>query len=136
MPSTVEARFKRVYAREDRQKLGAGGDPGAPDALQIDPGRRSSLISRGGASACGEVMEIGFFFWPYTPELVRRMGEAADRYGYDMIGAADTPGNAMDPWVAATMLAQSVARGRIAHCVTNLSSRHPAVSAAGIASLI
>jgi 5,10-methylenetetrahydromethanopterin reductase len=80
-------------------------------------------------------MEIGFFFWPYTPELVRRMGEAADRYGYNMIGVADTPGNAMDPWVAATMLAQSVARARIVHCVTNLSARHPAVSAAATASL-
>src|ERR1700745_218815 len=80
-------------------------------------------------------MEIGFFFWPFTPELVRRMAEAADRYGYNMIGVADTPGNAMDPWVAATMLAQSVARARIVHCVTNLSARHPAVSAAATASL-
>lgn len=80
-------------------------------------------------------MEIGFFFWPYTPELVRQMGDAAERYGYDMVGIADTPGNAMDPWVAATILAQAVAHPRIAQCVTNLSSRHPAVSAAAIASL-
>src|SRR5712691_11617643 len=80
-------------------------------------------------------MEVGFFFWPYTPELVRSMGVAADRYAYDMIGVADTPGNAMDPWVAATLLAQSTAYPRIAQCVTNLSSRHPAVSAAATASL-
>jgi 5,10-methylenetetrahydromethanopterin reductase len=80
-------------------------------------------------------MQIGFFFWPYTPELVARMAAAADAYGYDMIGIADTPGNAMDPWVAATMVAQATQRARVALCVTNLASRHPAVSASAIASL-
>src|SRR3984885_5339064 len=80
-------------------------------------------------------MEVGFFFWPYSPDLVRRMAAAADRFGYDMIGIADTPGNAMDPWVAATMVAQATERARIALCVSNLESRHPAASAAAIASL-
>jgi alkanesulfonate monooxygenase SsuD/methylene tetrahydromethanopterin reductase-like flavin-dependent oxidoreductase (luciferase family) len=75
-------------------------------------------------------MEIGFFYWPYTPELVERMARAADAYGYDMIGIADTPGNAMDPWVATAMTAQIVKKFRIALCVTNLESRHPSVSAA------
>ena len=80
-------------------------------------------------------MEIGFFFWPYEPALVRRMAAAADRYGYDMVGIADTPGNAMDPWIAATMVAQATTRARVALCVTNLVSRHPAVSASAIGSL-
>lgn len=80
-------------------------------------------------------MEIGFFFWPYTPELTGRMAAAADRWGYDAIGIADTPGNAMDPWVAATIVARDVRKARIALCVTNLSSRHPAVSAAAVSSL-
>lgn len=80
-------------------------------------------------------MEVGFFFWPYDPALVRRMAAAADRYGYDMVGIADTPGNAMDPWVAATMVAQETKRARVALCVTNLVSRHPAVTASAIASL-
>ena len=80
-------------------------------------------------------MEVGFFFWPFTPALVERMATAAERWGYDMLGVADTPGNAMDPWVAATMLAQRTRRPRLALCVTNLASRHPAVSAAAIASL-
>ena len=80
-------------------------------------------------------MEVGYFFWPYDPPLVRRMAAAADRFGYDMIGIADTPGNAMDPWVAATMVAQATARARVALCVTNLVSRHPAVSASAVASL-
>jgi 5,10-methylenetetrahydromethanopterin reductase len=80
-------------------------------------------------------VEVGFFFWPYDPQLVRRMAAAADRFGYDMIGIADTPGNAMDPWVAATMVAQATSRARVALCVTNLVSRHPAVSASAIGSL-
>ena len=80
-------------------------------------------------------MQVGFFFWPYTPELVRRMAAAAERWGYDMIGVADTPGNAMDPWVAATLVAEATGRPRVALCVSNLESRHPAASAAAIASL-
>lgn len=80
-------------------------------------------------------MQVGFFFWPYSPELVRRMAAAAERWGYDMIGVADTPGNAMDPWVAATIVAQATERPRVALCVSNLESRHPAASAAAIASL-
>ena len=46
-------------------------------------------------------MQVGFFFWPYTLDLCERLAERADRYGYAMIGIADTPGNAMDPWVSA-----------------------------------
>jgi 5,10-methylenetetrahydromethanopterin reductase len=80
-------------------------------------------------------MQVGFFFWPYTPELCERLAQRADRYGYAMIGIADTPGNAMDPWVSAAIVARSCRRARVAICVTNLLSRHPAVSAAAIASL-
>src|SRR4051794_37345441 len=80
-------------------------------------------------------MQVGFFFWPYTPALVERMAECADRYGYAMIGVADTPGNAMDPWVSATLVARATRHARVAICVTNLISRHASVSAAAIASL-
>lgn len=80
-------------------------------------------------------MRVGFLFWPFVPDLVRHLAESAERLGYDMIGIADTPGNAMDPWVAATLAAQASEDARIALCVSNLASRHPAVSAAAIASL-
>jgi len=80
-------------------------------------------------------MEIGFFFWPYHVALVRAMAEAADTLGYDMVGIADTPGIAMDPWVATTLLAEGTRRARVAVCVTNLVTRHPAVAAASIASV-
>src|SRR5258706_4862623 len=63
------------------------------------------------------------------------MAGAADRFAYDLVGIADTPGNAMDPWVAATLVAAQTRRARVALCVTNLVTRHPAVSAASIASL-
>src|SRR6266704_3149334 len=80
-------------------------------------------------------MQVGFFFWPYTLDLCEQLAERADRYGYAMIGIADTPGNAMDPWVSAAMVARASRRARVALTVTNLLTRHPAVSAAAIASL-
>lgn len=80
-------------------------------------------------------MQVGFFFWPYTPQLVEQLSERADRYGYDMIGIADTPGNAMDPWVAAAIAGRVTRKARVALCVTNLVTRDPAVSAAATASL-
>ena len=80
-------------------------------------------------------MQVGFFFWPYTLDLCEKLAERADRYGYAMIGIADTPGNAMDPWVSAALVARASQRTRVGICVTNLLTRHPAVSAAAIASL-
>jgi 5,10-methylenetetrahydromethanopterin reductase len=80
-------------------------------------------------------MQVGFFFWPYSVDLCQRLAQCADRYGYAMIGIADTPGNAMDPWVSATIVAQASRRARVALCVTNLLTRHPAATAAAIASL-
>jgi 5,10-methylenetetrahydromethanopterin reductase len=80
-------------------------------------------------------MEIGFFFWPFNVDLVKRLAAAAERHEYDMVCVADTPGNAMDPWVSATLLAQHTIKPRIGLCVTNLASRMPSVSAAAIASL-
>jgi 5,10-methylenetetrahydromethanopterin reductase len=80
-------------------------------------------------------VEIGFFFWPYDVALIRAMADAADRFGYDMVGIADTPGNAMDPWVATTLLASATEHARVAVCVTNLVTRHPAATAAAIASV-
>jgi 5,10-methylenetetrahydromethanopterin reductase len=80
-------------------------------------------------------MQVGFFFWPYNLELCEQLAKAADRHGYAMIGIADTPGNAMDPWVSATVVARASQTARVALCVTNLVTRHPAVSAAAIASL-
>src|SRR5262249_5317308 len=71
----------------------------------------------------------------YTVDLCERLAERADRHGYAMIGIADTPGNAMDPWVSAAIVARASRRARVALCVTNLLTRHPAVSAAAIASL-
>jgi len=80
-------------------------------------------------------VEVGFFFWPYDTALIRSMAEAAENFGYDMVGIADTPGNAMDPWVATTLLAAATRRSRVAVGVTNLGTRHPAVSAASTASI-
>ncbi len=80
-------------------------------------------------------MKIGFFFWPFNVEMTETMARHADTYGYDMIGVADTAGNAMDPWVAAALVARLNKTSESSICVSNFVTRDPAVSAAAIASL-
>lgn len=78
---------------------------------------------------------FGFFFWPYEPALVARMVRLGEAQGWDLVGIADTPGNAMDVWVALTQAAMASARVRLASCVTNLTTRDPAITAGAAASL-
>ncbi len=80
-------------------------------------------------------MRFGFFFWPYTPEYTARMARLGEAHGFDMVGIADTPGNAMDPWVAMTLAVAATSRVRLATCVTNLVTRHPAITASAAASV-
>ena len=78
---------------------------------------------------------FGFFFWPYEPALVERMVRLGEQQGWDLVGIADTPGNAMDVWVALAQAATLSTRVRLASCVTNLASRDPAITAGAAASL-
>jgi 5,10-methylenetetrahydromethanopterin reductase len=78
---------------------------------------------------------FGFFFWPYEPALVERMVRLGESQGWDLVGIADTPGNAMDVWVALAQAATLSARVRLASCVTNLVTRDPAITAGAAASL-
>ncbi len=80
-------------------------------------------------------MRFGFFFWPYTPEYTARMARLGEEYGFDLVGIADTPGNAMDPWVAMTLAAAATSRVTLATCVTNLVTRHPSITASAAASV-
>ena len=77
----------------------------------------------------------GFFFWPYDPEYTVRMARLGERLGFDVIGVADTPANAMDMWVALGIAAACTERVTLAACVTNFVSRHPLVTASAAASL-
>jgi 5,10-methylenetetrahydromethanopterin reductase len=78
---------------------------------------------------------FGFFFWPWSPDYTARMATLGERLGWDLVGIADTPGNAMDVWVALTLAAARTERVALAACVTNLASRHPAITAGAAASL-
>jgi 5,10-methylenetetrahydromethanopterin reductase len=64
-----------------------------------------------------------------------QMARLGDDYGFDMVGIADTPGNAMDPWVAMTLAVSVTSRVRLATCVTNLVTRHPSITASAAASV-
>ena len=78
---------------------------------------------------------FGFFFWPYSPEYTAEMVALGEGDGWDLVGIADTPGNAMDVWVALAQAAGSTARVPLAACVTNLVTRHPSVTAGAAASV-
>jgi alkanesulfonate monooxygenase SsuD/methylene tetrahydromethanopterin reductase-like flavin-dependent oxidoreductase (luciferase family) len=78
---------------------------------------------------------FGFFFWPWSPAYTARMASLGDAQGWDLVGIADTPGNAMDPWVALTVAAVRTQRVPLAACVTNLATRHPAITAGAAASV-
>src|SRR4029453_16627615 len=73
-------------------------------------------------------MRFGFFFWPYTPEYTARMARLGEDLGFDLVGIADTPGNALDPWVAMTLAAAATSRVALATCVTNLVTRPPSIT--------
>jgi alkanesulfonate monooxygenase SsuD/methylene tetrahydromethanopterin reductase-like flavin-dependent oxidoreductase (luciferase family) len=86
-------------------------------------------------TATGEVQppKIGFFFWPTSPDRVVRMGQLAEEHGYDLVGVADTPGLAMDCWVAATLLSEAAPSVPLSICVSNFVSRHWTTSGAAAA---
>ena len=80
-------------------------------------------------------MRFGFFFWPYTPEYTARLARRGEELGFDLVGIADTPGNALDPWVAMTLAAAATLRVALATCVTNLVTRHPSITASAAPSV-
>ncbi len=63
------------------------------------------------------------------------MASLGERFGWDLVGIADTPGNAMDPWVALTLAATRTERVALAACVTNFQTRHPAITAGAASSV-
>ena len=86
-------------------------------------------------TADGRGPRFGFFFWPWSPDYTRAMAALGEDLGWDLVGIADTPGNAMDPWVALTLAATRTERVGLAACVTNLATRHPAITAGAAASV-
>src|SRR5205814_2503133 len=78
---------------------------------------------------------VGFFFWPYDVAYTKRMASLGETLGFDLVGVADTPGNAMDLWIALGVAAAHTERVTLAACVTNFVSRHPVVTASAAASL-
>jgi alkanesulfonate monooxygenase SsuD/methylene tetrahydromethanopterin reductase-like flavin-dependent oxidoreductase (luciferase family) len=51
------------------------------------------------------------------------MARLGEDLGFDLVGVADTPGNAMDLWVALALVAARTERVPLAACVTNFVSR-------------
>src|SRR5690242_1299067 len=125
------------------RQAGYYGDPHLPGGVAVlDVQARGvpqepALLARLSASQAltAAVMRFGFFFWPYSPEYTQQMARLGERWGFEMVGIADTPGNALDPWVAMTLAAQVTSRVTLATCVTNLVTRHPSITASAAASV-
>src|SRR5207249_9928017 len=92
------------------------------------------LHARLSAGQALSAMRFGFFFWPYAPDYTARMARLGEEHGFDLVGMADTPGNAMDVWVAMTVAAAATSRVPLATCVSNLVTRHPSITASAAAS--
>lgn len=89
----------------------------------------------GMTSSRPRIPKIGFFFWPTSVAQIQSMGELAEAYGFDLVGVADSPGQAMDCWVAATLLSQAAPNVPTSVCVTNFVSRHWTTTASAAASV-
>src|SRR5438876_6490098 len=63
------------------------------------------------------------------------MAGLAERDGWDLLGVADRRADAMDRWAAPTLAATCTTRVELPACVTNLPTRHPAITAGAAASV-
>ncbi|AKS35893.1 LLM class flavin-dependent oxidoreductase [Mycolicibacterium goodii] len=63
------------------------------------------------------------------------MGELAEEHGFDFAGVADSPGQCLDCWVAASLLSAAAPSIPIAVSVTNFVTRHWTTTASAAASL-
>jgi branched-chain amino acid transport system substrate-binding protein len=121
---------RRVHRFTPIRPCRSSGPTGRRSSSRARPTR--ATIPRSSRSA---PMRFGFFFWPYTPEYTARLARLGEDLGFDLVGIADTPGNALDPWVAMTLAAAATSRVRLTTCVTNLVTRHPSITASAAASV-
>src|ERR1044071_915848 len=69
------------------------------------------------------------------PGMAARQGERAEAAGFDGIAMVDSQNLAGDPYVALLAAARATSTLRLATGVTNPVTRHPAVTAAAIATV-
>jgi len=80
-------------------------------------------------------MRSGFIFLGRDLNAIGPIAKLGEEMGFDLIGLADSPGLAFDPYVALTLAALQTSRVRLGPGVTNPQTRHPLILANLAASL-
>jgi 5,10-methylenetetrahydromethanopterin reductase len=80
-------------------------------------------------------VRFGFIFFARDLNVIGPVVKLGEQMGFDLIGLADSPGLAFDPYVALTLAALQTSRVRLGPGVTNPQTRHPLILANLAASL-
>jgi 5,10-methylenetetrahydromethanopterin reductase len=80
-------------------------------------------------------MRVGFTISHRTPDATRNVAELADAAGVDMIGLGDQQSNLRDVYALLSICAGATRNIALGPLVTNPMTRHPAVTAAAIATV-
>ncbi|MBI4307594.1 MAG: LLM class flavin-dependent oxidoreductase [Chloroflexi bacterium] len=70
-----------------------------------------------------------------SPDIIIKRAQSAEAYGFTRVGAADSQSIAREVYVAMTLMAVNTRNVLIGPFVSNPLTRHPAVSASGMASI-
>ena len=80
-------------------------------------------------------MRFGFLLFARELQAVGALARLGEQQGFELIGLADSPALAHDPYVALTLAAINTTRIRLGPTVTNPQTRHPLIIANLAASL-
>ena len=80
-------------------------------------------------------MRFGFLLFARDLQAVGALARLGEQQRFELIGLADSPGLAHDPYVALTLAALTTTRVRLGPTVTNPRTRHPLIIANLAASL-
>lgn len=78
---------------------------------------------------------VGVLLLPSAPRELAQTGQAAEEAGFDIIALADSQSIARELWSSLAILGGGTTRVRLGPAVSNLVTRHPAVSVSGICTI-
>ena len=74
-------------------------------------------------------MRFGFMFFARDLGQVQHVARAGEDLGYHLLGLADSPSLAFDPYIGLALASQATSRIRLGPTVTNPQTRHPLILA-------
>src|SRR5574341_1194295 len=74
-------------------------------------------------------MRFGFMFFARDLREAQQVARVGEWLGYDLMGLADSPSLAFDPYLGLALASQATSRMRLGPTVTNPQTRHPLILA-------